>query len=168
MTDAELLAAIAEGRIDALRILHERHATWLAARLSHRSSDPALVEEAVQDTFVAVWRRAADYRGEGTVGAWIWGIAIRKLIDRVRRNRLPTLERPRAVESAEEAVLTGIAFGDLGDAMDRLSPELMAVVQARILDGLSTKEAARLLGIPTGTVKTRLMRAKQIMREQLA
>lgn len=42
------------------------------------------------------------------------------------------------------------------------------VVQARILDGLSTKEAARLLGIPAGTVKTRLMRAKQVMREQLA
>lgn len=168
MTDAELLAAIAEGRIDALRTLHERHAPWLAARLSHRSSDPALVEEAVQDTFVAVWRKAGDYRGEGEVGAWIWGIAIRKLIDRVRRNRLPRLERPSVVESAEEAVLTGIAFGDLGDAMERLSPELMAVVQARILDGLSTKEAARLLGIPTGTVKTRLMKAKQIMREQLA
>lgn len=168
MTEAELLAAIAEGRIDALRTLHERHAPWLVARLSQRSSDRSLVEEAIQDTFVAVWRKAGDYRGEGEVGAWIWGIAIRKLIDRVRRNRLPHLERPSVVESAEEAVLNGIAFGDLGDAMERLSPELMAVVQARILDGLSTKESARLLGIPTGTVKTRLMKAKQIMREQLA
>jgi RNA polymerase sigma-70 factor (ECF subfamily) len=72
------------------------------------------------------------------------------------------------VESAEEAVLAGISYGDLGRAIAGLSPELMAVVQARILDGLSTREAARLLGIPTGTVKTRLMRAKQIMREQLA
>ena len=72
------------------------------------------------------------------------------------------------VESAEEAVLAGIGYGELGEAMARLSPELMAVVQARILDGLSTREAARLLGIPAGTVKTRLMRAKQIMREQLA
>lgn len=168
MTDAELLAAIAEGRIDALRTLHERHAPWLTARLSHRSSDPTLVEEAVQDTFVAVWRKAGDYRGEGEVGAWIWGIAIRKLIDRIRSKRLPILERPNVVESAEEAVLTGIAFGDLGDAMERLSPELMDVVQARILDGLSTKESARLLSIPAGTVKTRLMKAKQIMREQLA
>jgi RNA polymerase sigma-70 factor (ECF subfamily) len=168
MTDAELLAAIADGRFDALRILHERHAPWLAARLSHRSSDPTLVEEAIQDTFVAVWRKAGDYRGEGEVGAWIWGIAIRKLIDRVRRSRVPRLERSSLVESAEEVVLTGIAYGELGDAIERLSPELMAVVQARILDGLSTREAARLLGIPTGTVKTRLMKAKQIMREQLA
>jgi RNA polymerase sigma-70 factor (ECF subfamily) len=168
MTDAELLAAIVDGRIDALRELHERHAPWLAARLAQRAADPTLVEDALQETFVAVWRKAGDYRGEGEVAAWLWGIAIRKLIDRVRRDRLPRFERPLVVESAEEAVLAGIGYGELGEAMARLSPELMAVVQARILDGLSTREAARLLGIPTGTVKTRLMRAKQIMREQLA
>ena len=166
MTDAELLAAVAEGRVDALRVLHERHA--LAARLSRRSNDWSLVEEAIQDTFVTVWRKAGDYRGEGDVGAWIWGIAIRKLIDRLRRRRLPRLEGPSIVQSAEEVVLSGIGYGELGDAIGRLSPELMAVVQARILDGLSTREASRLLGIPTGTVKTRLMKAKQIMREQLA
>lgn len=168
MTDAELLAAIVDGRVDALRDLHERHAPWLAARLAHRAADPTLVEDALQDTFVAVWRKAGDYRGEGEVAAWLWGIAIRKLIDRLRRDRVPRLERPSVVESAEEAVLAGIGYGELGEAMARLSPELMAVVQARILDGLTTREAARLLGIPTGTVKTRLMRAKQIMREQLA
>jgi RNA polymerase sigma-70 factor, ECF subfamily len=168
MTDSELMEAIADGHIDALRILHERHAPWLKVRLTGRSSDVSLVEETIQDTFVGVWRGAASYRGEGEVAAWIWGIAIRKLIDQLRRRRLPAFERPRVVESAEEAVLTGIAFGELGEAMARLSPELVEVVQARILDGLSTREAARLLGIPAGTVKTRLMRAKRVMREQLA
>lgn len=168
MTDPELLAAIADGRADALRELHERHAPWLAARLSHRAADMSLVDEAIQDTFVAVWRKPGGFRGEGDVGAWLWGIAIRKLIDRLRRERIPRFERPEQIQSAEEAVLAGIGFGDLGRALEGLSPELMAVVQARILDGLSTREAARLLGIPAGTVKTRLMRAKQIMREQLA
>src|SRR5690606_31963628 len=112
--------------------------------------------------------KPAAYRGEGEVGGWIWGIAIRKLIDRQRKVRFPRLERAAIVESAEDAVLSGVGYGDLGAAMSRLSPELMAVVQARILDGLSTREAARLLRIPTGTVKTRLMKAKQLMREQLA
>jgi RNA polymerase sigma-70 factor (ECF subfamily) len=168
MTDVELLEAIAEGRTEALRELHERHAPWIAARLSHRSADPSLVDEAVQETFVAVWRKPEAFRGEGEVGAWLWGIAIRKLIDQLRKHRIPRFERESVVESAEEAVLAGIGYGDLGTAIAGLSPELMAVVQARILDGLSTREAARLLGIPTGTVKTRLMRAKQIMREQLA
>ncbi len=168
MTDAELLTDIADGRIGALRDLYDRHAPWLTARLRHRSGDESIVEEALQDTFVVVWRTAGKYRGEGDVAGWLWGIAIRKLIDRIRGSRRPRLERPRVMESAEEAVLTGIGYGELGQAMARLSPELIAVVQARILDGLSTREAAQLLGIPSGTVKTRLMRAKQIMREQLA
>lgn len=167
MTDTELIEAIADGQLGALRILHEQHASWLRIRLSRRCHDASLVDEAVQDTFIAVWRQASTYRGEGEVAAWLWRIAVRKLIDRMRKHHLPRLERPPVVQSAEEAVLDGLAFGDLGQAMRRLSPELMAVVQARILDGLSTREAARLLGIPTGTVKTRLMKAKQILREQL-
>lgn len=104
----------------------------------------------------------------GDVGAWVWGIAIRTLIDHLRKKRLPTFGRPDYVESAEDAVLLGVGYGDLGDALKRLSPELLAVVQATILDGLTTREAAWLLGVPTGTVKTRLMRAKRLMREQLA
>jgi RNA polymerase sigma-70 factor, ECF subfamily len=127
-----------------------------------------MVDEAIQDTFMAVWKKSHAYRGEGDVGAWLWSIAIRRLIDRLRRNPVPHLERAPVVESVEESVLAGIGYGDLGKVMEGLSPELMAVVQARILDGLSTREAARLLGIPAGTVKTRLMRAKQIMRGQLA
>jgi RNA polymerase sigma-70 factor (ECF subfamily) len=168
MTDSDLIESIADGHIEALRILHERHAPWLKVRLARRSSDASVVEETIQDTFVAVWRNAGSYRKEGEVAAWIWGIAIRKLIDRMRKRRLPAFERPAVVESAEEAVLTGIGFGELGEALARLSPELAEVVQARILDGLTTREAARLLGIPTGTVKTRLMKAKRVMREQLA
>lgn len=168
LSDQELLKRIGDGDSAALRNLHSRYATLLASRLSKRSADPGIVDEAIQDAFVAVWRKPAAYRGEGEVGGWIWGIAIRKLIDRQRKVRFPRLERAAIVESAEDAVLSGVGYGDLGAAMSRLSPELMAVVQARILDGLSTREAARLLRIPTGTVKTRLMKAKQLMREQLA
>ena len=69
--------------------------------------------------------------------------------------------------SAEDQVLLGIEHGDLAGALNRLSPELRAVVQATVLDGLTSKEAGRLLGIPTGTVKTRMMRAKPLLREAL-
>jgi len=168
MNEVELLRAVSEGDVSALRELHQQHAPWLAARLASRCSDRALVDEVIQDTFVAAWRSAGTYRGDGAVGAWLWGIAIRKLIDRLRRRRVPGVHRSAHVQSAEDAVLVGIGYGDLGDALSSLSPELLAVVQATILDGLTTREAADLLGIPAGTVKTRLMRAKQILREQLA
>ena len=57
---------------------------------------------------------------------------------------------------------------DVGSAMARISPELRVVLQLTVLDGLSTREAAELLGIPRGTVKSRLQRARTTMREELA
>jgi RNA polymerase sigma-70 factor (ECF subfamily) len=68
----------------------------------------------------------------------------------------------------EDEVLIGVEHGDLGTALGRLSPELRAVVQATVLDGLTTREAATLLGIPQGTVKTRAARARRELREALA
>jgi RNA polymerase sigma-70 factor (ECF subfamily) len=70
--------------------------------------------------------------------------------------------------SAEERVLDGLEFGEVGAALDRLSPELRAVLRATVVDGLTTREAARLLGIPEGTVKTRAQRARQQLRAALA
>lgn len=173
--DRQVLAAMARGDRTALRVLYERHAPWLFLRLSRRCGEPTIVEEVVQDTFVAVWRRPHGYEGRGDVAAWIWGIGIRRLIDRLRRVPLARrmAEQARAprmefVPSAEEQVLRGIEYGDAAAAVNRLSPELRAVLQATVLDGLSTKEASRLLGIPQGTVKTRLMRARAQLRESLA
>ena len=83
--DDELLRAVAQGDRAALEALYRRHAPWLLARLRRRCADPGLVEEVVQDTFVAVWRGAGGYRGSGEVPAWIWGIGIRQLIDRLRK-----------------------------------------------------------------------------------
>jgi RNA polymerase sigma-70 factor (ECF subfamily) len=169
-TDRDALAAVAAGDRRALRLLYDRHAPWLTARLQRRCADPDRVDDALQDTFLAVWRGAARWEGSGDVGAWIWGIAIRRLIDSLRRHpaRAPLPGELAQEPSVEEAVLQSVEYGDLAGALNRLSPELRAVVQATILDDLSTKEAGRLLGIPTGTVKTRMMRARAELREELA
>ena len=170
--DASLVRAVATGDRDALSALYSRHAPWLLLRLTRRCNDRHLVDEAVQDTFVAVWRGARRWKGDGEVAAWIWGIAIRRLIDQLRGRPRPTTELidtdTSAEPSAEEQVLVGVEYGDLAGALSRLSPELRAVVQATVLDGLTTREAGQLLGIPSGTVKTRMMRAKAQLREALA
>jgi RNA polymerase sigma-70 factor (ECF subfamily) len=171
VADTELLAAVAAGDRSGLRELYERHAPWLTLRLSRRCGDPDVVDDAVQDTFVAVWRQADRYDGRGEVAAWIWGIAIRRLIDLLRRRprrEFPLARREEVEPSVEEQVLLGVEYGDLAGALNRLSPELRAVVQATVLDGLSTREAGRLLGIPAGTVKTRMMRARAQLREEFA
>jgi RNA polymerase sigma-70 factor (ECF subfamily) len=168
-TDRALLDAVADGDATALRVLYERHAPWLMLRLSRRCADPGTVDEVVQDTFLAVWRKPGGYRGDGQVAAWIWGIGVRRLIDRLRRKPLTRLAPATDTDvSAEEQVLLGVEHGDLAGALHRLSPELRAVVQATVLDGLTTREAGRLLGVPAGTVKTRMARARLQLREELA
>jgi RNA polymerase sigma-70 factor (ECF subfamily) len=176
-TDAELVAALAEGDVGALGELYERHAPWLSIRLSRRCSDPDAVDDALQDCFTAVWRDARRWRGDGDVPAWLWGIAIRRLISRLRgregrrvgaRALSTTTAAQEPEPSAEERVLLGIEYGGLGPALDRLSPELRSVVQATVLDGLSHREAAELLGVPANTVKSRLRRAKAQLRAAVA
>lgn len=162
--------------MDALAELYDRHAPWLTVRLSRRCSDPDAVDDAIQDCFTAVWREAARWRGDGDVAAWLWGIAVRRLISRLRTR--PTLAaRIRALSqtgirepepSAEERVLVGVEYGGFAPALDRLSPELRSVVQATILDGLTSREAAQLLGVPVNTVKSRLRRAKVQLRANVA
>jgi RNA polymerase sigma-70 factor (ECF subfamily) len=175
-TDAELLTAVASGDRSALRELHDRHAPWVLSRLRRRCADVDVAREAVQDTFVAVWRAAAGWDGRGEPAAWIWGIAIRRLIGVLRKRDRWTpvatassaMSRSDVVVAAEEQVLLGIEHGGLAAAMAGLSPELRAVLQATVLDGLTTREAAQLLGIPAGTVKTRAMRARAELRGALA
>lgn len=170
-SDVELVAAIAERDRAALRELFDRHEPWLSLRLTRRCGDRSMVEEAVQDTFVVVWRKASSFANDGAVAAWIWGIGIRTLLHAIRPRR-PLLERLRAqrmpeAESAEDELLVAVEHGAIGAALRHLSPELRAVIQATVLDGLTCVEAGRLLGIPSGTVKTRMMRAKQELREAL-
>jgi len=170
-----LLSAVCDGDEAALQSLYERHATWLYLRLLRRCGDEDLVADVVQDTFVGVWRGAKNWRGDGEVAAWIWGIGLRRLISHLRGREAPTPAPAAEIEaatdqvvSAEDAVLRGVEHGDLATALNRLSPELRLVVQATVLDGLTTREAATLLRLPHGTVKRRIRRAKEMLRTELA
>lgn len=174
LSDADLLAQVAAGDERALRTLVERHWAWVLLRLRRRTSDEELAASAVQDTFVAVWHHAGRYRGDGDVGAWLWGIAIKQLVSRLRARRQPMPVTQQVISalspslrSAEDELLLAVEHGDLGAALRVLSPELRQALQVTVLDGLSTKEAALLLGVPQGTVKSRVRLAKARLRQQL-
>lgn len=172
--DAALLHAAAEGDLGAVRELYDRHAPWLSIRLQRRCNDREVVLDVVQDTFVAMWQDARTWRGDGDVAGWLWGIAFRRLVSRLRQRKevllMPDWDSASvgALPAVEDQVLLGVEYGDLGAAMRRLSPDFRAVVQACILDGLTTREAGRLLGVRENTVKTRLHRAKAQLRGALA
>lgn len=164
--DVELIARIASGDRASLDELYRRHSPWLTARLMRRCGDPDVVDTAVQDTFLNVWKQAAKYKPTGEVGAWIWTIGIRRLIDQMRKRPAPTPVDPeRLPRVITEEVPLALGHTALGQAFAQLDPELQAVLAATALDGLSNREAGQLLNIPTGTVKSRLSRARSILKE---
>ena len=172
--DVALLRGVRRGDEEALAALYDRHAGWLTLRMTRRCAMPDVVDRAVQDTFLALWRQAGAYRGGGDVAAFIWGIGVRRLIDAIRREngarrRLPwRAAEPAVVVSAEDQVLAGIEHGRLGQALAQLSPELRGAIEATVLDGLTCAEAAVLLGVAEGTVKSRCHRARLALRAALA
>ena len=163
-TDADLLAAIAAGDRHALEALYHRHSRWLLLRLQTRCDDDDLVDTALQDTFISAWRSARQFRpaaGVGTeAGGWLWRIALRRLIDLLRKHPQPlpmaTLPEPEPLPAPGTRAY---------DLLSRLPADLHAVVSAVYIDELTTAEAATLLRIPQGTVKSRLSRARDLLRE---
>lgn len=173
-----LLRRVAKGDRAAFEEFYRRTAPWLAVRLRRRCADEQIVAEALQDTYLAVWRGAGAFAGSAAGGSalgWLWTVAARRLVDGFRREgRHQNMVQAAAeatevgVPGADEALLERSLSGDVGDALAMLAPELRQVLQALVLDGLSVRETSELLGIPEGTVKTRARRARLTMREAMS
>jgi RNA polymerase sigma-70 factor, ECF subfamily len=175
MDEEHLVRRVARGDRGAFDELYRRTSPWLAVRLRRRCADDQLVAEVMQETYLAVWRAATAFAGAsagGTAVGWLWTIAARRLVDALRRRareaHLPLAVLPRLVAPAAEDEVLDTLLGDpMGAALSRLAPELRQVLQAMVLDGLTVRETAVLLGIPEGTVKTRARRARIALREAL-
>jgi RNA polymerase sigma-70 factor (ECF subfamily) len=181
--EEQLLQRVARADLDAFDELYRRTSTWLALRLRRRCADDGIVAEVLQDTYLTVWRAAGSFAslrasggdapGGGAAG-WIWTIAARRLVDALRRSArqpdvVPAEALPlRSAAAAEDEALDRTIGGDLGTALDRLAPELRAVLGALVLDGLTVRETSVLLGVPEGTVKSRARRARTALREALS
>jgi len=175
--EEHLVRRTAKGDRAAFEELYRRTSPWLAVRLRRRCADQQIVAEVMQETYLAVWRAAASFDGAVTGGSavgWVWTIAARRLVDAFRR-RAHHASPPVAVAfdvapapAAEEVALAAAMGDEVGDALRDLAPELRQVLQAMVLDGLTVRETAVLLGLPEGTVKTRARRARIAMREALS
>jgi RNA polymerase sigma-70 factor (ECF subfamily) len=166
MDDDTLIARLAGGDDMALRELFSRHASWLAARL-RAVLPPADVEDVLQETFLAVWRGAGTYQPRGACGGWLWSIARRQAALLLRR-RGP-LAAPLAADRASLADSAQAATdrADLERAVADLEPAEREVWQLMYVEDRSVAEAAELIGIPPGTVKSRAHRARRLLRAAL-
>jgi RNA polymerase sigma-70 factor (ECF subfamily) len=154
------------------RALYESHGPALEGWAYSRFSDRQMAEEVVQETVLAAWRKYHQYDpGRGTERAWMFGIARNVAATRHRRSQrhlraVPT--DPVADTGIDDAELARLAERSLiADAIRALSPDHRDVVAAAYWEGLSTHEIAARLGIPDGTVKSRLHYAMRILRAHL-
>jgi RNA polymerase sigma-70 factor (ECF subfamily) len=165
MDEDTLIARVAAGDDVALRELFTRHAPMLAARL--RVLLPASdVEDVLQETFLAAWRGAARYQPTGPYAAWLWGIARRQAALLLRR-RGPAAATLPDLATATDTMQDALSRVDLERAVATLAPAEREVWRLVYLEDRPVAEAARLAGVPPGTVKSRAHRARRLLREAL-
>ncbi len=171
--DIQLLKRIAGGNRDALTELYMRYQQHLFRYLLQLTPDIGLAEEILQDTFVAVWKSASTFEGRSTVLTWLISIARRQAHNTLRKHKLPTvdekeLEKVAATEpEPEDFALASIARDELAAAFKQLAPVHREIIVLVFIEELSYPEVAKVLGIPVGTVKSRLSNARRMLRTLL-
>jgi RNA polymerase sigma-70 factor (ECF subfamily) len=158
-SDGELLQRIAKQDKEAFDMLYARYLRPVYGLALRRLADRTQAEDAVQETFAAVWRSARSYRPErGPGGPWLYAVARNAIVDRARARTETSAELPETVAAepgpAEHAESAYVAWR-VHRALGELPRSEREVVELAYWGGLSQSEVASFLGIPLGTVKTR-------------
>ncbi|MDA2814527.1 RNA polymerase sigma factor [Nocardiopsis sp. RSe5-2] len=175
-TDRALLTAAAKGDESALRVLYERHAAAMLRLLRRLTSDPGTAEELLQESWLAVWRSAGTFRGEASVRGWLLGVARRQAHNRLRRLRpvhvaLDAEDAPDPPDpgaDVEGRVLASAGHREILAAITALPRRHREVVVLALVEELPYADIAEALGIPVGTVKSRMAKARARLSGALA
>jgi RNA polymerase sigma-70 factor (ECF subfamily) len=170
--DRELIDAACVGDEKAFMELVRRYEPRVAATVIGMLGDCPEADDVGQETFIRFYRALDSFRGESSLGTYLTRIAIRLSLNELKRRRRRFFRFPRSdggdlPEVADERNGT-TSFEErelVQRALQQLKPEFRAVVVLRILEGYSTEETARILGIPTGTALSRLARGQKRLRE---
>lgn len=172
--EARLVGALQRGEAEAIALLELRCGRVLTGFLREALPDAAAAEEVRQQVLLEVWRRGPEYDpARAGVLTWVMTIARSRAIDE-RRKRRPAPIDPTALEEpttpGEESspeVERMIERWSLAELLDRIPAEEAAALRLRFYDELVQTEIAERLGVPLGTVKTRMVRGLSRLRELL-
>jgi len=174
---AELIGRVAaHGDRDAFKLLFEHFAPRVKGLLMKIGTDADTAEEIAQSTLLAVWRKAAQFDpSSGGAAAWIFTIARNLRIDAARRAvRQARADQPGLIDDAEDIVdspeilmTRGEDVSRVAAALLRLSEEQSRVVRMSFIEERPHAEIAESLGIPLGTVKSRIRLAMSRLRDLL-
>jgi len=183
--DLSLLAACRLGdtrAFEQLVLRHQRRLYNTALRISGNEADAA---EIVQETFVAAWRKLGDFRGEAQFSTWLTRIAVNLIRsrwqqDKKRRERVVSLDglneagndTPLQVASEDPSALDLLERSELRTLLEHcigsLDPGFREVLILRDMREMAYEEVGQILGLREGTVKSRLFRAREAVRDCIA
>jgi RNA polymerase sigma-70 factor (ECF subfamily) len=171
-TETDLLARVIAGdraAFDSIMRVQEDRVFSVCLRIL---GDRENALDATQETFLTVFRKASQFKGDSALGTWIYRIAVNTCYDQIRKSgRKPTESLPDHLEppdaSAEDAIEAAGLRPEIERALAALPPDFRAAVVLSDLEGMSLPEAAATLGIPVGTVKSRVFRGRRLLAERL-
>ena len=155
------------GDTRSYRLLVERHRSRVYGLALRILRSPADAEEVAQDAFVRAWLAIREFRGDSSFATWLYRITARRALDRaaVLKSRRA---RETTIEDADEASMTTTPLHpgarQLDGLLEALSPPQRAVIALFYFEDHPVQEIARALGMPDGTVKTHLSRARAALR----
>jgi RNA polymerase sigma-70 factor (ECF subfamily) len=162
---------------EALVVKYQRRIARHVARYVKRAVD---VEDVVQETFIRAYRGLASFRGESTFYSWLYRIATNAALNAARREPMPVApgedpdERAYAFEpgvsdgeNPERTLMASQIADAVESALSRLKPELAEPLMLYEVEGKSYQQIAEILGVPIGTVRTRIFRAREFIAKRL-
>ena len=160
MDESEALRRAALGDVAAFGLLVRRHQSQLRGFLLRVTGGRhALADDLAQETFLEAWRKIAQFRGQGSFAGWLLGIAWSRHLMDARRRKLHPLDG--AAEPSADPSLAHMAKLDLEKAFQLLSPPERAALTACYTLGFAHEEAARILRMPLGTLKSHVARGRE-------
>lgn len=171
--DLQLAGRIRAGDGTAFEALYRQHATRLynlASRMSGAGSD---ADDLLQDIFLLAYRKLGSYRGESSLGTWLYRLAMNHCLD-VLRNRqtrmshvTDSMDEPDAVPVAQAPALSAVSRIDLERAIETLPPACRAAFLLHDVEGFGHQEVADILGVSEGTSKSQVHKARLRIRSYL-
>lgn len=177
-TDFELVRRSLQDDDRAFGMLVERYEAMVASVTIRMLGAGPDAEDVGQETFIRFYRTLDRFRGDAALGTYLTRIAMNLSLNALKRRKVratrhadldpsSTSPEPTASETADAGVAREQSAAQVTRALDQLSPKHKAVVVLRLIEGRSTKETSAVLGVPAGTVMSRLKRAIEALRPAL-